>query len=45
MALKFERERINLESALSEINMIPLIDIMLVLNNIHDYCTNDAFRN
>ncbi len=31
MALKFERERINLESALSEINMIPLIDIMLVL--------------
>lgn len=31
MALKFERERVKLESALSEINMIPLIDIMLVL--------------
>ncbi len=31
MALKFERERLKLESALSEINMIPLIDIMLVL--------------
>ncbi len=31
MALKFERERIKLESALAEINMIPLIDIMLVL--------------
>ncbi len=31
MALKFERERVRLESALSEINMIPLIDIMLVL--------------
>ncbi len=31
MALKFEKERIKLESALAEINMIPLIDIMLVL--------------
>lgn len=31
MALKFERERVKLGSALSEINMIPLIDIMLVL--------------
>lgn len=31
MALKFERDRVRLSSALSEINMIPLIDIMLVL--------------
>lgn len=31
MSLKFERDRVRLSSALSEINMIPLIDIMLVL--------------